>query len=362
MKDKKFNDKIDSAIKKGDFSGIEKMLSQTVNGSLKIAKNTIKSVQDIYNQKKQYIPVNDEKIVVQGTSMNLFGNLLEFTGVICAIVTLVVLVDAISSGQIMENMFTMILGLAVSYNGFKMGERLKARDVRFKRYKRELGKNTVISIKDLSTAVGETDEFVVRELKKFIKKDYFKEGRIVENNSIFILDNRTYKIYKKNALKEGKNIYEEEKTETEDTNEKVKTEKTDSEKNLHELKKISKIVESPMREKVNELILISERIFQYNERYPESIEGSYKFMEYYLPTTVKLLNSYIEYDKLEVKGENIKSAIYDIEMSVDTINKAFAKFLDDLYEDSTFDIQADINVMKTVMKRDGLIEDEMKLK
>ena len=113
-----------------------------------------------------------------------------------------------------------------------------------------------------------------------------------------------------------------------------------------------------MKYKIGVLNGTVQKILEFIKKYPESKETCYRFMSYYLPTTVKLLNSYNEYEDIEVKGENINSAIYDIQMSMDTINSAFEKFLDNLYESSTFDTKAELKVMKTVMSRDGLINDK----
>lgn len=54
-------------------------------------------------------------------------------------------------------------------------------------------------------------------------------------------------------------------------------------------------------------------------------------MDYYMPTTLKLVNAYREFDALEVKGENITNAMQEIENTLDTISLAFEKLLDDLF-------------------------------
>lgn len=55
-------------------------------------------------------------------------------------------------------------------------------------------------------------------------------------------------------------------------------------------------------------------------------------MDYYLPTTVKLLKAYEELDKQPVEGENIKTAKQEIENTLDTINEAFENLLDSFLE------------------------------
>ena len=80
-------------------------------------------------------------------------------------------------------------------------------------------------------------------------------------------------------------------------------------------------------------------------------------MGYYLPTTRKLLDTYRELDRQPVAGENISSTKREIESTIDTLNVAFEKFLDGLYEDKAWDISSDISVLNTVLAQDGLKED-----
>lgn len=77
-------------------------------------------------------------------------------------------------------------------------------------------------------------------------------------------------------------------------------------------------------------------------------------MDYYLPTTSKLLHAYIDLDRQGIAGENIKSTKKEIEDTLDTVNAAFERLLDSLFEDTAWDISSDISVMKTMMAQEGL--------
>ena len=80
-------------------------------------------------------------------------------------------------------------------------------------------------------------------------------------------------------------------------------------------------------------------------------------MDYYLPMTVKLLNAYAEMDAQSVQGENILSAKQEIEETLDTLNLAFEKLMDDLFEDTALDVSSDISVLHTLLAQEGLTED-----
>ncbi len=90
------------------------------------------------------------------------------------------------------------------------------------------------------------------------------------------------------------------------------------------------------------------------ERVPESADDLHKFMDYYLPTTTKLLQAYIDLDRQEIAGQNITATKKEIEDTLDTINAAFEKLLDGLFEETAWDISSDISVMKTMMAQEGL--------
>ena len=82
-------------------------------------------------------------------------------------------------------------------------------------------------------------------------------------------------------------------------------------------------------EKLERLEQVVRRIFESVKKHPEQKKEMDKFMDYYMPTTLKLVNAYREFDALEVKGENITNAMQEIENTLDTISLAFEKLLDD---------------------------------
>ena len=102
------------------------------------------------------------------------------------------------------------------------------------------------------------------------------------------------------------------------------------------------------------------RIFKQVEKQPELASDLRKFMNYYLPTTAKLVEAYKELDAEAVEGENITRTKREIEDTIDTINEAFEKLLDSFFEEKAWDISSDINVMKTMLKQDGMTESDFK--
>ena len=81
-------------------------------------------------------------------------------------------------------------------------------------------------------------------------------------------------------------------------------------------------------------------------------------MEYYLPTAVKLLEAYEELDAQPVQGENILSSKKESEDTLDTLNIAFEKLLDDLFQETAWDVSSDISVLKTMLAQEGLTKND----
>lgn len=101
----------------------------------------------------------------------------------------------------------------------------------------------------------------------------------------------------------------------------------------------------------------SEKIFQKVKEEPKKLPQIRKFMNYYLPTTLKLLNAYDRMDAQGVEGANISSTKKGVEGIMDSIVTAFDKQLDSLFGDQALDISTDITVLENMMAREGLSED-----
>ena len=110
--------------------------------------------------------------------------------------------------------------------------------------------------------------------------------------------------------------------------------------------------------KLDRLENIIEKIFDVIDRHPEQLDDIERFMDYYLPTTVKLINAYRDFDSVGIDGENISMAKTEVEATLDTINQAFEQLLDGLYQDEAFDISTDATVLQTMLKKDGFVNSD----
>lgn len=104
---------------------------------------------------------------------------------------------------------------------------------------------------------------------------------------------------------------------------------------------------------------VSQKIFDRVKEEPSKLTQIHKFMDYYLPTTLKLLNAYDRASAAGVSGENINATMSKVAGIMKTIVTAFEKQLDALFGDQALDISTDITVLENMMAREGLAGDQL---
>ena len=128
---------------------------------------------------------------------------------------------------------------------------------------------------------------------------------------------------------------------------------------IKEMGRLYGSIQSPeVRERINELMRISDKIIQDAVDDPSDVPEIRKFLDYYLPTTIKLLNAYDRMSGQGIEGENLSRSMNSIEEMLDTAVDAFKKQLDSLFEDQALDIETDISVMNRMLEREGLTGDD----
>lgn len=114
--------------------------------------------------------------------------------------------------------------------------------------------------------------------------------------------------------------------------------------------------------KLNRLEATTGKIFAYVEKYPQKLPDVRRFMDYYLPTTLKLVDKYRQYDEMEIQPPSILHAKQEIENALDTIDEAYNNLLDSLFHDDTLDVTTDIEVLQQVLQQEGLTGGRFELK
>ena len=79
-----------------------------------------------------------------------------------------------------------------------------------------------------------------------------------------------------------------------------------------------------------------------------------RFADYFLPTTLKLLNAYDRMSTVDADGQNINGTLRRINEVLDTTVTAYEKQLDALFLNQALDIETDIAVLESMLKKEGL--------
>lgn len=109
-----------------------------------------------------------------------------------------------------------------------------------------------------------------------------------------------------------------------------------------------------IKSKINRIMAVSDRIIRDAAEDPSDVPQIRKFLDFYLPTTIKLLNAYDRMSSQDIDGENIANSKQRIEDMLDTTIDAYEKQLDALFANQAADIQTDIDVMNAMLAREGL--------
>lgn len=237
---------------------------------------------------------------------------------------------------------------------------------RFRQYVKILNGRTYAMLDEFSATVGKTTSYVRRDVQKMISLRMFPHGRLDNEGTCLILNNETWQQYM--ALKEQARLQEIEEKEQKrieqedpfqhEVNQMLK----EGENYLSQIRAANDAIPGEeISSKLDELELIIRKIFEQLKNHPEKIPEMNKFMDYYLPTTLKLVKAYREFDEQAVAGDNIINGKREIEKTIGTINKAFVNLFDSLFADTAMDISTDISVLQTMLAQEGLTDSDFNM-
>ncbi len=219
---------------------------------------------------------------------------------------------------------------------------LKKRENRFKFYEAACVGRDYVTFEELSRKAGISPRKCRRELEVMLEKGFLPGSAYIDNGEGAL-------ILTPGAAPKAK---AEPVTRPEEDNE-------DRYKAiLKEIRKLNdEIPDEDVSRRIDEMEALTGRIFAAVREKPEKEPQIKSFMSYYLPTTLKLLHSYADFERSGAQGENIRNAKAEIERILDTLVDGFRKQLDKLYETEAMDISSDIDVLETMLRRDGLSSD-----
>lgn len=272
-----------------------------------------------------------------------------------------IITGSMSGGILMGLLAGAVIAAGSAY-AFITGRKDKELVKRYYQYAQAIGNAEYIEIAKLAKLTGRTRQDVLADIKALMDKGLLAEAWLDEQETTLILTEEVYDQYRQ--MREESDRLRAQAAQEQESDaglpqnaREIIKEGQQYIQTIHDFN--DEIPGEEMSEKLYRLESTMDRIVEQVRKQPESAAELRKLMSYYLPTTVKLLNAYKELDKQTVKGDNIVKTKKEIEEALDTINDAFEKLLDSLFQSMAWDVSSDISVMQTMFAQDGLTEREM---
>lgn len=389
---------VQNAVESMNYDRLNQTINQTVNQALDEARIYKEKVRRQYeesqkrqaeNLKKQaqtnqqsnvyqtnYArPVGKKQInmvlapkIKKGTGRIVAGTILSIVsvaGIIALLVTKTFLemFGTASLAEIVLGPSVLLIQLFAGIILSATGNHYRKRYRRARKYVEILNGRGFCEIKELAEKSNQSETETRKDLRKMIQKQVFREAYMDKQETCLMINRIAYDYYlqaeeslRQREMEEAKRKEQEEKMSPEIL-EMIRT----GDEYIRTIREANDDIPGEViSEKLDRLEQVVRRIFESVKKHPEQKKEMDKFMDYYMPTTLKLVNAYREFDALEVKGENITNAMQEIENTLDTISLAFEKLLDDLFQDAAFDVSTDISVLQMMLAREGYKEKDFK--
>lgn len=375
---------VQDAINKGDFKKLNYLVTDTVTDAIAEASvqlkkagdevqkefqsasrtNTYKNTQQqnrVVSSKKN-MPISKTKNVGQVSSIlyTVFGAIGTGVNLLIVLISLLVMLFTAEASLLPGVLF---FGIGLGGFGFMLhtGISQNRRLSRMKRYIALCDDNMYININELAQHTQKSIQYVLKDVKKMLQLGFFPEGHLDKKETCLMLDDGTYREYlrveqersalaQEEALKKATPLTEAEKQQQE-----LVAMINEGQGYIEKLHYLNDLIEDEtVSEKLYRMEDLLKEIFQRLKEAPEQMPKMRKLMNYYLPTTIKLLQAYSEFDDVNTPNTDITSAKTEIEKTIDIINEAFTELLNKLFQDSAFDATTDAQVLQTMLAKEGL--------
>lgn len=278
------------------------------------------------------------------------ANVLRNIGIVLTIIGSIVLFGKVSDylfflqdghwAWFLEEVF-FPMGITAGGLGLLLGSHwMRRRLRRYAKYQAIAGKKPTVTISQLATAANVSPRRVENDLEQMVQKGFWgKEAYLDLGQGVLV---RTFEAAEdlEQAQKKAQPIPEE-------TREGYSGQ-------LRDIRYANDRIADPViSAKIDRLEDLAGKIFRIVEEEPAKKAKASTFLNYYLPTTQKLLDSYADFEESGVSGENVSQAKQRIASTMDNIVAGFERQLDQLYQSDAMDVDSDIRVMEQMLRRDS---------
>lgn len=279
------------------------------------------------------------------------ANLLRNIGIFVTILGSIVLFNALK-----ENLFFLEygnwrafleytfwpMGLTAGGLGLLLGSHwMRRRLRRYAKYQTIAGKKETVSISQFAAAADVSPRRVENDLEQMVQKGFWgKEAYLDLSRGVLV---RTFEA--------AEDLEEQAQAKAQAAPAETAEGYSGQLRNIRHAN--DRIADPVISAKIDRLEELAGKIFRIVEEEPEKKTKASTFLNYYLPTTQKLLDSYADFEEAGVSGENVSQAKQRIADTMDKIVEGFERQLDQLYQSDAMDVDSDIRVMEQMLRRDG---------
>lgn len=218
---------------------------------------------------------------------------------------------------------------------------------RFKTYRDIISTRTFCYLEEIAQRTHAGTAAVRKNAKRMIKRGLFKQAALDDGEEFIIMSSQAYGEYR--AAREQES---EREAKLEPPTRDVLSR---GEQFIAQIRKSNKeIDDAVVSEKLDRIEHVVGSILERVAEHPETAPQLDRMMDYYLPTTVKLLEAYRTLDEAAVETTSVADSKREIASTLDMLREAFEKLLDTLFRDVAWDVSTDISVLRTMLAQDGL--------
>lgn len=359
-----------NAVKSSDFSDLQSTIERVAGAAAEsIGRGIAQASDGIRRGQEQYALIQERKrkeelmnlryasattqrgggiaLVVAGVAV---GIPLAAIGLIMLLIKIAAAVPFIAAGA--------VLGGALVFAGTRKIRFAGA----FDRYRNVIGLRESCSVKELAQRGSESVADVQRNVRKMLAKGMFKQATLDEASGLLLMTPEASESHERELAEAHRAERQQALVQSAGSKE---TSLTAEQQQLLDRGKAfialiregnEAIPDEEISRTLDRIEHVVTAILDAAAENPELIDDLDRLLDYYLPTTVKLLETYRELDSQPIQSDNIVDSKREIEKALDSLSVAFEKLLDSLFRDVATDVSSDITVLRTVLAQEGLTE------
>lgn len=257
--------------------------------------------------------------------------------------------DDLTYGFSVSTLFGLMTFLAISAGAVAMivsSVKSKKAQRRYLRYMAVIGSNKAYAVEELVSRLGIPEKQVRKDLNKMVDKGFFGPSAYLNEELGYLFLNSA--------------ADDELRSARQDAMEKAAVLRASDTENMYasilrQIRSVNdRIADKAMSDRIDSIENITRQIFNAVQQDPQKVHKIDRFLNYYLPTTLKLLETYAQLERTgQGAGSNVTQSMQSIETAMGNIEDGFRNLLDSMYASDVIDIKSDIDVMQQMMSSDG---------